>query len=174
MPAPPPSEEPSPLDQARETASTAHAWALAAVVLLAWWMVDDFVIPAVRVLADSSLSLQQQLDGVGRHSLAVLPIALAYCATNRMRAALRGFADGDFFSAGPARAVAAAGEYALSGVFAVILVVPTLSSWIFGKPFDLDIQPLYVGLGVFALFVVAIGHILRVAAELKADSDAII
>jgi len=164
----------SALERARATAATAHAWALAALVLLAWWFVDDLLIPGTRVLQDASLSWQQQVDGIGKHSLGVLPIVLAYCAVHRMRAALRGFADGDFFAPEPARAVAAAGEYALGGVIAVVIVVPVLSSWVFAEPFDLDIQPLYVGLGVFAGFVSAVGHILRVAADLQADSDSII
>ena len=59
-------------------------------------------------------------------------------------------------------------------VFAAILVVPALSTWIFGREFDLLLDPLHVGLAVFALFVVVIGHILHGAAVIKADSDAIV
>ncbi len=161
--------------QVRKIAATAHVAAIVGLAYLAVAIVLRAGIAIGAHLFDAQVSVGERAASISLVLLALLPAAFLFEAINRLRQALRLFSNGEFFSEQSAKHVAQAGKHATIAMVAMILIVPNLERWLRSRGgFDLRIEPEYFGLLAFALFVTAIGHVLTLAAQLKAENDAFV
>jgi hypothetical protein len=163
------------LDRARKWASTAHILAIVAAVLLVLVIIAQYVIPGVMSYADADGAWHERLHPALRLFLMAQPLVLFVGAVLRLRKALELYGDGAFFSAKAAGHVAAAGGEAMFALLAHVLIVPTVLAWIeFRGGIHFSGDPIMLGMFLFAFFVMIVGHVLRAAAAIKAENDAIV
>jgi len=163
------------LTQARQIAATTQVLAIVALITLA----ITIVLHGGTTIGTSLFSDQREwtarAQDIGLVLVALLPALLLFEAVNRLRQALAMFAEGDFFSSDASHRVSQSGSLATQALVALILVVPNLTLWLTqGGGFTLRIEPEYLGMLAFALFVAVVGRILGVAAQIKAENDAFI
>ncbi len=163
------------LKQAQQLAGTARVFAVIALVIIVTTIAFDGGVPIGVALFDDTLDWREKVSRVGLLLVALLPALLFFEAVNRLRLALQHYDKGEFFSKDASMRVAQAGDFAIEGMVAVILVVPNLTMWItHGGGFDMELESTTIGMLAFACFVAAVGRILTAATQLKAENDAFV
>ncbi|MEK7259759.1 MAG: DUF2975 domain-containing protein [Pseudomonadota bacterium] len=163
------------LKQAQQLAGTAQVFAVIALVIIVTSIAFDGGVPIGVALFDDTLDWREKVSRVGLLLVALLPALLFFEAVNRLRLALQHYDKGEFFSTDASMRVAQAGDFAIEGMVAVILVVPNLTMWItHGGGFDMQLESTTIGMLAFACFVAAVGRILTAATQLKAENDAFV
>lgn len=166
---------PTDMNKAQQLAGTAHGFAIAAMVLIGISIALHAVVPALELLGTGSLMARQSLQQLSLLLLDAVPAVLLFEAVKQLGKALQHFEKGDFFGHNAPAFIARAGDLALQSMIAAMLAVPLFSLWISGKGgFDLRIEPEFVGMLAFALFISLTGRILGAAASLKEENDAFI
>jgi hypothetical protein len=161
--------------QARKIAGTAHVLAIIGLVCLAVAIATKGGIAIGGYLFDHDASAGARTNGALLALIALMPAIMLFEAVNQLRHALQRFSEGEFFSEQSANHVAQAGKHATLAMVAMILFVPNLERWLRSRGgFDIRIEPEYFGLLAFALFVAAIGRVLALSAQLKAENDAFV
>lgn len=166
---------PSDLNKAQQLAGTAQGFAITAMVLIGISIAGQIIAPALELLGSGTLL---SLSGLQRLSLLLLeavPAMLLFEAVKHLSKALQHFGKGEFFGHLAPAFIARAGDLALQAMIAAMLAVPVLSRWISGRGgFDLRMEPEFVGMLSFALFISLTGRILSAAASLKEENDAFV
>ncbi len=163
------------LKNAQDLATTAQTLAIIAMVMLIIAIITKggFVI-AGNLFAPEN-SWQQSVHNIGMILIELLPAFFFVEAINHLRQALGKFGQGEFFSTNVARHVGEAGSAAIYAMVAVMLITPNLTLWVNRQGgFDLQIEPEYIGMLAFAVFVCAVGKILVVATDIKSENDAFV
>jgi hypothetical protein len=71
--------------------------------------------------------------------------------------------------------VAKAGSSAIYAMIALIIITPNLTAWVNRQGgFELRIEPEYIGMLAFAVFVCAVGRVLAAATDIKSENDAFV
>ncbi len=169
--------QPTDLKSARDTAATAHVFAVVCLVLIGINVVFQVGRPVVAALFGDDKPWREHLHAIGLVLIALLPTFLFWEAVSQLRHALNHYRNGEFFDTAAATRVARAGDYALSALAAVILVVPTLTEWVSQRGrggLEINLQNEFVGMIAFALLVSVAGRVLAAAAQLKAENDAFV
>lgn len=163
------------LRQAQQLAGTAQVFAVIALVVIVTTIAFDGGVPIGVALFDDALDWREKTSRIGLLMVALLPALLFYEAVNRLRLALHHYDRGEFFSADASARVAQAGDFAIEGMVAVILVVPNVTMWItHGGGFDMELESATIGMLAFACFVAAAGRILTAATQFKAENDSFV
>jgi hypothetical protein len=163
------------LQKAQQIATTAQVLAVIALVILGIHIAVRLGLPLANVIFNDGTVPRTDVRGFGIILVSLLPTALFYLAVDELRQVLNLYRGGDFFSAAAASRVAHAGDYAVAAVIAIMLVVPNLTLWIASRGgFDTRIEPEFIGMLAFALFVSAVGRVLAAATQLKAENDAFV
>lgn len=164
------------LKQAQQIAETAQVFAIIALVGLVATIVSKGGFALAGILFEDALGWRERVNQGGLILISLLPAFLLFAAVNRLRASLKLYSAGDFFSAAASSRVAQAGDYGIQAMIAMILIVPNLTLWISegGGGFDIALEPNTIGMLAFTLFVSAVGRILTAAAQLKAENDAFV
>ena len=169
----------SDLRSARDTAATAHVFAVVCLVAIGINVVFRVGRPLVAALAGDGKPWREDVHAIGLVLIALLPTILFYEAVNQLRHALGHYRNGEFFATTAATRVARAGDYALSALAAVILVVPNVTAWVSqrgggGGGFEVNLQNEFIGMIAFALLISVAGRVLAAAAQLKAENDSFV
>jgi len=172
-------QPPSPdLKSARDTAATAHVFAVVCLVVIGISVVFQVGRPVGAALFGDDKPWREHVHAIGLVLIALLPTFLFYEAVNQLRHALNHFRNGEFFDTAAATRVARAGDYAINALVAVILVVPNLTSWVSrrggGGGLEFNLQNEFIGMVAFALLVSVAGRVLAAAAHLKAENDSFV
>lgn len=165
------------LRSARDTAATAHVFAVICLVLIAVSVVFQVGRPLVAALFGADKPWREHVHAIGLVLIALLPTFLFYEAVDQLRHALGHYRNGEFFDTAAATRVARAGDCAISALAAVILVVPNLTAWVSqrgGGGLEVNLQNEFVGMIAFALLVSVAGRVLAAAAQLKAENDSFV
>jgi hypothetical protein len=162
------------LNEARQFASAAHLAALVTLIVLGINIGFRLGAPAWAAIAGED-TWRENVHDVGLVLIALMPAMFFFEAVNQLRVALKHFCAGEFYHHATATRVARAGDYAISGMVALIAVVPNLTSWVNHEGgFRLNFESEYIGMTAFALFVAAVGRILSAATQLKAENDSFV
>lgn len=160
------------LSKAQQLAKTAQVFALIALVMIGLAILFKIGLPAIRIVLDEALPWRSRVTEIGLLAVQGLPAVLLCEAINRLQLALRHYCEGDFFSRLASEHVAQAGDYALQAMIALMLIVPNLTQWIrHNGGFDIKLEPEYLGMLAFALFIAMVGRILSAATTLKEDNE---
>ena len=163
------------LKQAQHLATTARTLAIIAMAMLVIAIVvkGGATIGSNLFSADNSWS--QRVHNIGLVLIELMPAILFVEAINQLRQALTHFGNGEFFSSTVANHVAEAGSYAIYAMIAVMAITPNLLLWVNRQGgFDLRIEPEYIGMLAFAVFVSAVGRVLAAATDIKTENDAFV
>ena len=163
------------LKHAQNLAVTAQTLAIIALVtvVIAIAVKGGAVIGSTLFAQD--LTWQHKVHNIGLVLIELLPAFLFVEAINQLRQALTHFGKGEFFSNEVARHVAEAGSYAIYAMVAVMAITPNLLLWVNRQGgFDVRIEPEYIGMLAFAVFVSAVGRILAAATDIKSENDAFV
>lgn len=162
----------SDLNKAQQLAKTAHAFALIALLMIGLAILFKVGLPAIRIVLDAALPWRSRITEIGLLAVQSLPAILLCEAIHRLQMALKHYGEGDFFNRVASQHVAQAGDYALQAIVALILIVPNLTQWIrHNGGFDIRLEPEYLGMLAFAVFIAMVGRILSAAATLKEDNE---
>lgn len=165
----------SELKKAQKIAETAQVFAIFALVVILITIVAKGGAAIGSALLADEVDWRERANEIGLMLISLLPAFLSYQAVNRLRQALVHYAAGEFFSTAASACVAKAGEYATETMIAMILIVPNLTLWVKAQGgFDIRVEPAYLGMLTFALFVSVVGRILGAATQLKAENDAFV
>lgn len=163
------------LKNAQDLATTAQTLAIIAMVMLLIAIVAKGGAVIGNSLFASDNSWQQSVHNIGVVLIELLPAFVFVEAINHLRQALSLFGKGEFFSNKTAKHVAEAGSYAIYAMIAVMAITPNLTLWVNRQGgFDIRIEPEYIGMLAFAVFVSAVGRVLAAATELKTENDAFV
>lgn len=164
------------LVKAQEIAGSALVLSIIVMVGLVVTIVVNGGVPLATILFGQDLPWREQINQGGLIIIALLPSFLFFAAVSKLSTALRHYSTGEFFNGTASSCVSKAGDYAIEGMVAVILIVPNLTLWISegGGGFDLNFEPETVGMLAFALFVSAVGRILTAATQLKTENEAFV
>ncbi len=163
------------LEKARQLAGTAQLCAIAALVVIAVSIAHTLGSPLWELVFESDSSRREQLRYLSVLLLGALPAILLFEAVQQLSRALKHYENGEFFGREAPQRVARAGDLAVQAMLAAMVVVPTLTRWLDARGgFDLRLEPEYIGMLAFALFIGLAGRILQAAAGLKDDNDAFI
>jgi len=163
------------LQQARRLAGTAQVLAIVALVTIVVAILLRGGVSLGVSLFTSQVEWSERLQSIGLVLVTMLPAMLLFEAVNRLRQALALYAQGDFFSSQASHHVSRSGVLATQALVVMIAVVPNLTLWLTDHGgFTLRIEPEYLGLLAFSLFVASVGRILDEAAQIKAENDAFI
>jgi len=166
---------PADIYKARQLAGTAQAFAIVALVLLGISIAFHVVMPALGMLGSGILTSRQGLEDFILLLLEAVPAMFLFEAVKHLSKALQFYEKGEFFGHEAPACIARAGDLALKAMIAAMLAVPMLSLWLTARGgFDLRIEPEFVGMLTFALFISLTGRILSAAASLKEENDAFI
>lgn len=163
------------LKHAQNLVITAQTFAIIAMVMLTVAIITKggFSIGSTVISAD--LTWQQKVHNTGLVLNELLPAFWFLEAVNHLRRALSTFGNSEFFSNEAARHVANAGSSAIYATIAVMLITPNLLLWVNQQGgFDVRIEPEYIGMLAFAVFVSAVGRILAAATYIKTENDAFV
>lgn len=173
--APQTTSRPAWLKDARQMALTGQTFAVVAMVLLIMAVIARGGTVFALALFESETTWQQRTHEVGRVLISLLPTLLFLEAVNKLRQALQRFGNGEFFSQRGATLVAEAGSYGVQAMVAVMLITPTLLQWVEREGgIGLRLEPEYLGMLAFAIFVCVTGKVLSAATELKTENDAFV
>lgn len=165
----------APLQQARRLAGTAQVLAIVALITIALAILLRGGVSVGTSLFTSQVEWSQRLQNIGLVLVAMLPAMLLFETVNRLRQALALYAQGDFFSSQASHHVSRSGVLATQALVVMIAVVPNLTLWLTERGgFALRVEPEYLGLLSFSLFVALVGRILDVASQIKAENDAFV
>lgn len=160
------------LNKAQQLAKTAQVFAIIALLAIGLSIVLKTGLPAVRIILDNAVPWRTRVTDIGLLMVQILPAVLLCESINRLHLALKHYCVADFFSIVASQRVAEAGDYALQAMIALILIVPNLTQWIrHGSGFELRVEPEYLGMLAFALFIALVGRILSAATALKEDNE---
>lgn len=163
------------LKEAQSLATTAQTLAIIAMVMLIIAIVAKGGAVIGSNLLSSQNTWQQSVHNIGLVLIELLPAFFFVEAINHLRQALTQFGKGEFFSNNVAKHVADAGSYAIYAMMAVMVITPNLLLWVNRQGgFDLRIEPEYIGMLAFAVFVAAVGKVLAVATDIKSEHDAFV
>ena len=163
------------LKHAQNLAATAQTLAIIAMVMLIIAIVAKGGTVIGANLFSSGNTWQQRVHEIGLVLIELLPAFLFIEAINQLRQALTHFGKGEFFSNEVAKHVAEAGSYAIYAMVAVMAITPNLLLWVNRQGgFDVRIEPEYIGMLAFAVFVSAVGRILAAATDIKSENDAFV
>ncbi len=163
------------LEKARQLAGTAQLCAVAALVVIAISIAHTLGSPLWELLLESDSSRREQLLELSVLLLGALPAILLFEAVQQLSRALKHYEKSEFFGREAPQRVARAGDLAVQAMLAAMVVVPTLSRWLEARGgFDLRLEPEFIGMLAFALFISLAGRILQAAAGLKDENDAFI
>lgn len=163
------------LKHAQDLAVTAQTLAIIAIVTLIVAIVSKAGFSIGGTLFSAELGWQQKAHNTGLVLIELLPAFLFLEAINHLRRALSTFGKNEFFSNDVARHVANAGSSAIYAMIAVMLITPNLLLWVNRQGgFDVRIEPEYIGMLAFAVFVSAVGRILAAATHIKTENDAFV
>ena len=107
--------------------------------------------------------------------VSVLPIGLMLAGLAQVRKALKEFAEGRFFGAGPAKAVRRAAQWAIASVLVKITIVPSVES-LTSANFSpqVSLGGIDLALLAFLIFLWVIGRVLELAVVLKSENEAFV
>jgi hypothetical protein len=163
------------LEKARQLAGTAQLCAIAALVVIAVSIADSLGSPLWGLLLESDSSWREQLRDFSLLLVGALPAILLFYAVQQLSRALKHYENGEFFGREAPERVARAGDLAVEAMLAAMVVVPSLTRWLDTRGgFDLRLEPEFIGMLAFALFISVAGRILQAAAGLKDENDAFI
>jgi hypothetical protein len=165
---------PDDMNKAQRLAETAQFFAMAAMLLIGVGIAFQIVAPSLELFGSGN-TVRQKLQQFSLVLLEAVPAMFLFEAIKHLSKALRHFEKGEFFGREAPACIARAGDLALKGMIAAMLIVPVLSLWITARGgFDLRIEPEFLGMLTFALFISLTGRILGAAASLKEENDAFI
>ena len=160
------------LDKAQQLAKTAQVFALIALFMIGLSILLNSGLTALDIVLNEEMSWRTKVNEVGLIAVQILPAVWLCEAINRMNMALKHYCEGDFFNKIASQRVAESGEYAAMAMLAFILIVPNLTQWIrHNGGFEMRVEPEYLGMLAFAIFIVMVGRILSAAAILKEDNE---
>ena len=163
------------LDKAQSLSKTAHVFAVIALVIIGVSLLTTAGFPILRLIFERDLPWTTFVNESGLLLVQILPGALLYASINQLRYALEKYSAGEFFSDATSKHVAEAGDYAVEALIAVMLIVPNLTQWIqYNAGFELRMEPEYMGMLVFAIFIALVGRILSAAAYLEQENESFI
>jgi len=163
------------LEKARQLAGTAQLCAVAALVVIAVSIAHTLGAPLWELFVKGESSRREQLLALSHLVLSALPAILLFEAVQQLSRALKHYENGEFFGREAPQRVARAGDLAMQAMLAAMVVVPTLTRWLDSRGgFDLRLEPEFIGMLAFALFISLAGRILQAAAGLKDENDAFI
>jgi hypothetical protein len=163
------------LKHAQNLAVTAQTLAIIAMVTLVVAIITKGGFSIGSTLISADLSWQQKVHNTGLVLIELLPAFWFLEAVNHLRRALSTFGNSEFFSNEAAKHVANAGSSAIYAMLAVMLITPNLLLWVNQQGgFDVRIEPEYIGMLAFAVFVSAVGRILAAATYIKTENDAFV
>ena len=166
---------PADFHKAQQLAGTAQTFAIAGLVLLGISIAFQVFTPALELLGSGALTSRQGVENLSLLLLEAVPAMFLFKAVKHLSKALEFYERGEFFGREAPACIARAGDQALKAMIAAMLVVPMLSLWIRARGgFDFRIEPEFVGMLTFALFISLTGRILSAAASLKEENDAFI
>lgn len=166
---------PADTHKARQLAGTAQAFAITGMVLLGISIAFHVVTPALGLLGSGTLTSRQGLQALSLLLLEAVPAMFLFEAVKHLSKALQFYEKGEFFGREAPACIARAGDQALKAMLAAMLAVPILSLWITARGgFDFRIEPEFIGMLTFAMFISLTGRILSAAASLKEENDAFI
>lgn len=164
-----------PLKTAQDLAVTAQTLAIVALVTLTVAILGKGGFAIAQNLFTEEFTWRESVHNIGVTLIQLLPAILFFEATNKLRKALAEFSRGEFFSSNAAHHVADAGVSAIYAMAAVMLITPNLMAWVQGQGgLRVVIEPEYLGMLAFALFVCLVGKILAAATALKSENDAFV
>jgi hypothetical protein len=163
------------LKHAQNLATTAQTLAIIAMIMLIIAIITKGGFVIAGKLFSPDISWRDGIQGIGLVLIELIPAFLFIEAINHLRRALTKFGKGEFFSVAVSRHVAESGSYAIYAMIAVMAITPNLTRWVSHQGgFDLRIEPEYIGMLAFAVFVCAVGKILAVATDIKSENDAFV
>lgn len=163
------------LEKARQLAGTAQLCAVAALVVIAISIAHTVGGPLWELVFAGESSTREQLSELSLLALGALPAILLFEAVQQLSGALKRYESGEFFGREAPQRVARAGDLAVQAMLAAMVIVPTLSRWLEARGgFDLRLEPEFIGMLAFALFISLAGRILQAAAGLKDENDAFV
>ncbi len=163
------------LKNAQNLAVTAQTFAIIALVTLTIAIITKGGFTIAANLFDADTSWRTAIQNSGLVLIELLPAFLFFEAINQLRKALTTFGQGEFFSRASAHHVADAGTSAIWAMVAVMLITPNLLAWVQHQGgFTLRIEPEYLGMLAFAIFVCVVGKILVAATDIKSENDAFV
>ena len=163
------------LKNAQDLAVTAQTFAIVALVMLTIAILTKGGFTIAANLFDADTSWRNAIQNSGLVLIELLPAFLFFEAVNQLRKALALFGQGEFFSRPAARHVADAGASAIYAMAAVMLITPNLLAWVQHQGgFTLQLEPQYLGMLAFAIFVCVVGKILVAATGIKSENDAFV
>jgi hypothetical protein len=164
-----------PLKTAQDLAVTAQTLAVVALVTLTMAIIGKGGFAIANNLFADEITWRESIHNIGVTLIQLVPALLFFEATNKLRKALSTFSQGEFFSQNAAHHVAEAGITAIYAMVAVMVITPNLLAWVDKQGgFIVVIEPEYLGMLAFALFVCLVGKILVVATALKSENDAFV
>lgn len=160
---------------AKDLAITAQTFAIIAMVLLIIAIAVEGGTVIGHNLFSPENTWQQSVHNIGLVLIKLMPAILFVEAINHLRQALSKFGEGEFFSAATSKHVADAGYYAIYAMAALMVITPNLMLWVDRQGgFDVRIEPEYIGMLAFAIFVSAVGRVLAAANKIKSENDAFV
>ena len=160
------------LNKAQQLAKTAQVFAVIALFMIGISILLNSGLPALDIGLDRELTWRMKVNEIGLIAVQILPAVWLCEAINRMNMALKHYCEGDFFNKIASQRVAESGEYAVMAMLAFILIVPNLTQWIrHNGGFEMRVEPEYLGMLAFAIFIVMVGRILSAATTLKEDNE---
>jgi hypothetical protein len=171
----------APLARAQKLAETASWLALGAMILIVLSVINEYFVNPVtaQIVAredDALHAVLALLHAVAINSILAAPALLLVGALSDLRAALREYEAGRFFSVTSIAAVRSAGEWTLWALGMKVVGAPTLHAWVSGDPGGVrwSYESFDLGLAAIAAFVMLIGRVLEAAAAIKAENDEIV
>lgn len=163
------------LDKAQSLSNSAHVFAVIALVIIGLSVLTTAIIPIIQLIGERELPWKELVNESGLLLVQILPATLLYTSINQLRYALERYSAGEFFSETASKRVAAAGDYAIEALVAVMLIVPNLTQWIqHNAGFELRIESEYIGMLAFAIFIAVVGRILSAAAFLEQENESFV
>jgi len=163
------------LDKAQSLAKSAQVFAVIALVIIGLTVLTTAVLPIFQLLLERDLPWTEIVNEAGLLLVQILPATLLYASINQLRYALETYSAGEFFGDAPSKHVAEAGDYAVEALVAVMLIVPNLTQWIqHNIGFELRLEPEYIGMLAFAIFIAVVGRILSAAAYLQQENESFV
>ncbi|MDO8909901.1 MAG: hypothetical protein Q7W55_15555 [Pseudohongiella sp.] len=163
------------LKHAQNLATTAQTLAIIAMVTLIVAIVARGGTVIAGNLFSSETTWRDGIQNIGLVLIELLPAFLFIEAINHLRRALTKFGSGEFFRSDVSQHVAEAGSFAIYAMLALMVITPNLTLWVSHQGgFDVRIEPEYIGMLAFAVFVCAVGKILSAATDIKSENDAFV
>lgn len=165
------------LERAQKAASFAQMLALVAVILILTSLAARYGAMSLAALSEiRDFTLLEQINAILRVWVTVLPPLLFVGALLELRKALQEYEKGEFLSPRSAKAVRRAGEEAAVALLVQMIVVPSVLHWMdeHGGPPVLRAEFSDWAMLAFVVGVAAIGRVLAIAADVKAENDEIV